>query len=190
MPSVSAPFGFRVANHPSGIIRPRALNGGIASAYGSDIFSGMPVILNTNGTLTQGAGASDIVGVFAGCEYDPGGNGRRVYTPNWVASSTYVAGSMVAYYHEDPDLVYEVQSSATLAATSVGDQADVTSVTAGSTVTGQSAAMFGTLVGAGVQGQFRILELADYLDNAWGDSFVVVRVQIARHQFVSNKLAI
>jgi hypothetical protein len=47
-----------------------------------------------------------------------------------------------------------------------------------------------TLAGAGAQKQLRIMDLAPYPDNAWGDTYTIVRVQIARHQYVSNKVAI
>jgi len=34
----------------------------------------------------------------------------------------------------------------------------------------------------GAQGQLQILDLAPYVDNAWGDNFTIVRVQVARRQ--------
>ena len=64
------------------------------------------------------------------------------------------------------------------------------SATAGSTTTGLSQAMLGTVVGAGSQGDFRIIDIAPYIDNEWGDSFVIVRVQISRHQYTANIVAI
>lgn len=193
MPSAAGPQGFIPYKHASGIIRPAAQQpDGIASGYGTTIYGGTPITLDTGGTWVIGAGATDLGGIFSGCEYDPAdGSGRR-YSSMWLASATYIAGSMVMYYHrfDDPMQYYWVQSAATLAATSVGDQADASNITAGSTVTQMSQATLGTLVGAGVQGQFRIIELAADIDNAWGDSFVNVVVQPARSQFFSNKVAI
>jgi hypothetical protein len=43
-----------------------------------------------------------------------------------------------------------------------------------------------TLKGAAAVGNFRILGLAPYADNAWGDSFTVVRVQIAKNQILTE----
>lgn len=191
MSLTSAPFGFRPIFHPSGLIRAQAFPDGIASAYGSALYMGMPVILNTNGTITQGTAAADILGVFAGVSYIPSGGGRPIYQPNWVASTAYDAGTMMAYVYTDPDIVYDVQADGSIAATAVGDQADVSNVTNGSSYTGMSqATLSATLKGAGVQGQFRIIGLQLTPDNAWGDTYTKVQVQVARHQYISNKTAI
>jgi len=45
-------------------------------------------------------------------------------------------------------------------------------------------------VGSGSNGQFRIVDLAPYPDNAWGDAYTVVRVQVSNPQFVSSVNAI
>jgi hypothetical protein len=42
----------------------------------------------------------------------------------------------------------------------------------------------------GAQGQFRILGLYEAQDNAWGDTYTVVKVAIAQHQFVASKVGI
>jgi len=31
----------------------------------------------------------------------------------------------------------------------------------------------------------RVVDLAPYTDNAWGDSYVIVRVQISKHQYAA-----
>mgnify|MGYP000390794777 FL=1 len=67
MSATSAPFGFRPAYNPIGL--DRAKKYAIAAAYGTQINKGMPVILNTNGTVVAGTAAADLLGVFAGCEY-------------------------------------------------------------------------------------------------------------------------
>jgi hypothetical protein len=46
------------------------------------------------------------------------------------------------------------------------------------------------LVGSGSAGQFRIVDLAPYPDNNWGDAFVIVRVQVSKPQFVATVNAI
>jgi hypothetical protein len=47
-----------------------------------------------------------------------------------------------------------------------------------------------TAVGAGVQGQLRVVDLAPYVDNAWGDAYTTVRVVIANSQFFGAVTAI
>lgn len=189
MPSTAAPFGFIPSWHPSGQMRPRALPGGISAAYANTILQYQPVLLATTGVLNEVTSAADFVGVFAGVEYTPTG-GRPVVSKMWVGGTSFEAGSLTAYYYEDPLIQYRCQSAATLAATAVGDQADESNFTAGSTTTGLSAATLGTLVGAGVQGMWRIESLFPDVDNAWGDTYVNVLVSVARHQYVSNKVAI
>jgi len=191
MSAVNAPFGFKPIYHPSGLIRAQAFPDGIASTYGTAIYAGMPVILNTNGTITAGTSNADILGVFAGVQYTPAGGGRPIIQPNWPAAATYDAGTCTAYVYTDPDIVYKVQADGSVAATARGDQADVSNVSNGSVYTGTSqSTLSASLKGVGVQGQFRIIDL--FLDpgNAWGDAFTVVNVQIARHQYISNKVAV
>lgn len=189
MSAVSAPFGFRPSYSPIGFDRAKKYT--IASAYGTAIFKGQPVILNTNGTITAGTAAADILGVFAGCEYVDA-TGKPNVSPTWPAGQTVLSGTVpVAWVYDDPENVYEVQSDGSIAQTAIGDQADVSNASAGSTSTGQSAAtLSATLAGAAAQAQFRIVGFAQNLDNAPGDAFTVVQVKIARHQFVSNKVAI
>ena len=200
MSSTNAPYGFRAARHPSGMVRSNPYT--VASAYAANIFKGDPVRLVTAGTIElgtadgtrTGALTQDLIGVFAGCEYTDA-QGKRVVSPFWPGGQ--VATEIVAYVWDDPMTEFEVQSDGTLASSAVGDQANTSNlntnlygVAGGSTLTGLSSATLGTLVGAGVQGQFRITEIYPAVDNAWGDSHVLVRVQIARHAYVTAKTAI
>ena len=188
MPSTAAPFGFKPAYHPSGQIRAKALPAGISAAYSSTMYQYQPVLLN-NGVLNPVTSAVDFIGVFAGCEYTATG-GRPVVSNIWTASTSFVAGTMVAYYYEDPAIQYLCQSAATLALTSLGDQADTSNFTNGNSTTGLSTCTLGTLVGSGVQGMWRIVGLYPGVDNAWGDTYVNVYVSVATSEYVSNKVAI
>ena len=189
MSSTSAPFGFRPVYHPTGLDRAVALAGGIASGYNTGILKNQPVALDTNGNIIIATAGSAFIGVFAGVEYTDA-SGRRQINNQWPANTAYQTGSCIAYYYQEQTIVYEVQSNATLAQTSIGDQCNMASATAGSTTTGLSAAMLGTVVGSGSQGDFRIIDLAPYAGNAWGDPYVIVRVQISRHQYTANIVAI
>ena len=189
MVAVSAPFGLRAVFHPSGQTRPVALYDGITSAYNTNIFQGQPVLLTTAGVLNPVA-ANNVAfqGAFDGVEFTDV-QGRRRVSNFWPANT--VGTEIIAYYYSDPDLVYEVQADGSLAATSVGDQANFSNFAAGSTVTGQAATTISaTLAGAGNQGQVRILGRSLRADNIWGDAFTVVQVQVSRHQFVNPQTAI
>jgi hypothetical protein len=187
-----APFGLRPIYHPSGVVRPRGLYQGIATGYATDLYQGTPVLMTTSGVLNVAVNGSDMIGVFDGVEYVDS-NGRRQYVKRWTASTAPTGTDWIAYYYEDPAIVYEIQCNGSLAQTSIGDQLNFDATqTAGSgnnTTQLSSAAASSTLAGAAAQGMLRILTLSQYVDNAWGDAFTIVQVQIARHQQVSNKVA-
>ena len=84
---------------------------------------------------------------------------------------------------------FEVQASGSVAQTAIGDQVNVNNFAANAAGYSQ-ATVDPTVVAAGNQGQFRVMGLALRPDNAWGDAFTILRVAIARHQFVANKVAI
>jgi hypothetical protein len=186
MSASSSPFGFIPADHPTG--HARAYPYTIASAYGTALYKYNPVILNTNGTITAGTTAADLLGIFAGVEYTDS-TGKPTWSNYWPASTT--ATNITAYVWADPEIVYNVQANGSIAQTAIGDQADVVNPTTGSTSTGLgSSALNSTLAGAGSQGQFRIIGFNGDPGNAVGDAYTVVQVQLARSQFVANKVAI
>jgi hypothetical protein len=137
MSATNAPFGLRPAFHPSGLDRAQALAGGIASGYGSDILKGQPVRYVTGGTIEPAAAGQSFAGAFAGVEFTDT-TGRRRVSNYWPASTAYQTGSCVAYFYNDPLIVYEIQADGSLAQTAIGDQADLSNTTAGSNVTGLS----------------------------------------------------
>jgi hypothetical protein len=197
MSATSAPFGLRPAFHPSGLDRAQALANGIPSAFASNIFKGQPVryqttaIGGTLGTITPATTSGAWVGAFAGVEFTDT-TGRRRVSNYWPASTAYQTGSCVAYFYNDQNIVYEIQASGTMAQTTIGNEFNFASVTAGSATTGLSACTLDhtSAVGNGVQGQMRVVDIAPYPDNDWGDSFTIVRVVCANSQFFGAVTAI
>jgi hypothetical protein len=98
----------------------------------------------------------------------------------------------VAYFYNDQNIVYEIQSDATIAQTSIGNEYNFSNIAAGSTTTGLSQATLGvsTAVGNATQGQMRVVDIAPYPDNNWGDAYVIVRVVVANSQFFGAVTAI
>ena len=190
MSATSAPFGMRPAFHPSGLDRAQALTDGILSGYSSDILKGQPVKMDTSGQI-QVAGTGDaFLGAFSGVEWTDT-TGRRRVSNYWPASTAYQTGSCIAYYYDDPLIVYEVQGAGSFAQTSIGDEYDLTNTTAGSNVTGLSQCTLGTTAaGSGNNKQMRVIGLAPYPGNAWGDSYTIVRATISKSQYqaVSNAI--
>jgi len=182
MAATLAPFGFKPIYHPSGVIRPKALIGGIVSGYGTAIFVGQPIKMATTGVIQAASADETILGVFAGCEYTP--TGQRPSGGYWPDSTSYETGSMVAYYYDDPELIYAVQCDGSLAQTAVLDCANSSNTSNGSTTTGLSAAtLSASLVGAGNPATWRDMDLYNVQDNAWGDTYTIAQVRIAEHQF-------
>jgi hypothetical protein len=203
MSLTSAPFGLRPAFHPSGLDRAQALANGIVSGYATDILKGAPVRYNSTagtsvaaGTITNAAASGAWSGAFAGVEFTDT-TGRRRVSNYWPASTTFQAGSCIAYFYNDQNIVYEIQTDATIAQTSLGGEYNFSAtagltVTSGSNVTGLSSTCLGvsTAVANGVQGAMRIVDIAPYVDNNWGDPFVIVRVVNAQSQYFGSVTAI
>jgi hypothetical protein len=184
MSATNAPFGLRPAFHPSGLDRAQALAGGIPSAYNTDILKGQAVLyVAGSGTIEPvNATGDSLSGAFAGVEWTDT-TGRRRVSNYWPANTAYQTGSCVAYFYNDPNIVYEIQADGSVAQTSIGLDANLSNFAAGSNVTGLSqATLSASILSTGVQGQVQVLDLAPYVDNAWGDAYTIVRVQVARRQ--------
>jgi len=187
MSATSAPFGLRPAFHPSGLDRAQALAGGIPSGYASDILKGQPVLYVAGSGVIEPVNATGdaVSGAFAGVEFTDT-TGRRRVSNYFPANTAYQTGSCVAYFYNDPNIVYEIQSTGSIAQTAVGLDMNFSNFAAGSNVTGLSqATLTATVLGTGVQGQVQVLDIAPYPDNDWGDAYTIVRVQIARRQIAA-----
>ena len=209
MSSVSAPFGLRPAFFPTGLERAQCLQNGITSGYNANIFKGQPVSYvnaanvgstgSANGTIIatpQASGASTsqqyaIAGSFQGVEFTDT-TGRRRVSNFWPAGTTVQSGSVTnAYFYNDLNIVYEIQADGSMAQTSIGNEYIITNITSGNSTTGLSTATLGsaTAVANGNQGQVRVVDLGQGVDNAWGDAYTVVRVQLASTNFYGQYTA-
>jgi hypothetical protein len=195
MSSTLAPFGMRPLFHPTGLDRAQNMIGAIVSGHAFNLFKFAPVALNTSGLIIPDSSTTDFIGVFAGVQY-PDSLGRPTFSNNWVSGTVTGTGPIWVFVWTTPDIVYEVQANGSVVQAALGDQANFSATagqtqTSGSTLTGLSTcAISSTLAGAGVQGKVRIYDLQRRPDNDWGDTYTIVQVQIAQHQYVSDKLAI
>ena len=197
MSATSAPFGLRPAFHPSGLDRAQALAGGIASAFNTDIFKGQPVRYNTTAiggtlcTICPATISGAWVGAFAGVQWTDT-TGRARVSNYWPANTAYTAGTCVAYFYNDPNIVYEIQADGTLAQTSIGDEYPFSNVTVGSTTTGLSQCTLNRAspAAADATSQMRVVDIAPYPGNDWGDAFTIVRVVNSQSQFFGSFAAI
>lgn len=173
------PFGLRPVGHmTSGVVRQHA--GSIASGYAANIFLNTPVVLNASGLLevAVAGGTNNLVGSFAGCEYTAA-DGRRVVSKYWPSGT--VATEIVAYYYRDPEILYEVQSTGSIAAVDLGSLVSLSNPGNGSVATGFSTATCGLTGGT----QLQVVGFNAEQDNVAGDAFTKIQVLIARHQFAA-----
>lgn len=178
MSSTSAPFGLRPVYSPSGVVRPTAYS--IAANYSTTIYQNQPVKL-VDGNL-EAAGVNDrFIGTFQGVEWTDS-DGRRRVSNKWVAQAN--ATEIVAYATLDPTIVYEIQSNAAMDATTIGAQYDFTAAS-GNATTGLSSQMLDVSSIAN-NAAFRVIGITPGPNNAWGDTYVIVQVQISEHQNVAD----
>jgi len=197
MSATSQPFGLRPAFFPTGLERAQALYNGIPSGYAENIFKGSAVYYAPGtGHIEPVLATTDLVsGSFQGAQWTDT-NGRLRVSNFWPANTPYIEGAapgsqMIAYFYNDQQIVYEIQTSATIDQTSIGDEFNFSNINAGNTTTGLSTMTLNPAgVGSGEQGQVRVVDISFYPDNAWGDPFVIVRVQMANTQFVAPSTAI
>lgn len=181
MSSTAAPFGLKPVYHPSGEIRPFTTS--ILAAYSTHIFQYSPVKLAA-GVLNLAAATDRAIGSFVGVQYTDA-TGRRVFSNWWTGDAN--ATDVMAWYTQDPWTVYEIQGTGSIAQDDIGEQADwsTNDTNSGSTVTGLSNVSLGTPA-AGASNGLRIIGIAQGPDNAWGDAFTIVQVQISEHQNVAD----
>ena len=199
MSATSAPFGLRPAFHPSGLDRAFALangiqavstSGNVSAGYASNILKGQPVKMNTAGYIEVASSGDAFLGAFAGVEWTDA-TGRRRVSNYWPANESFQVGSVIAYFYQDANIVYEIQAAGSLTQAAIGDEFDITNETAGSTTTGLSQATLGTTAaGSGSAKQMRVIDLAPYPDNAWGDAYTIVRAVISESQYAGTVNAI
>lgn len=184
MSSVAAPFGLRPLYHLSGELRNSAYRGTLVISAAQTLYEGTPVVYTpSTKTFAQVdanssplTATSVVLGAFMGIEYDDV-NKRRVFS-NFIAGSTTISttSNVVVYIADDPNIVFAVQSSGSLAETSRGLQFNLTNLTAGSTVTGLSACtLASSAVSTGGYGHFLVTELFKDVGNDWADTYTTVQ---------------
>lgn len=171
MANTNRPHGFVPVGHLSGgIIRHNISPYTFAAAYNANVFTGDVVMLANTGYLQVAtAGSTNLVGVFAGCQWiDTDGSVR--FSRYWPASQAVKTGTTPEIWlYDDPNIIYEVQAwTATTgywAQTMNGNNADLKANTAGSTLTGQSGMELDLDSIAATTANFRILGPSPAPDN-------------------------
>ncbi len=188
MPSTLNPFGLRPVYHPSGEANIVTKTGQISSAYASQINQYQPVVLTAStGTLAPCTASGDqAIGVFLGCEFTPAG-GRPTWSNFWPASTSLQTGiGAIAYYTDDPTIVYEIQATGSMAQSTQGKEYVLSNFTATNGLGFSSCTLnSGTSATAGGTAQVQVVDKGLGVDNDWGDTYTVVRVKLSNSQFAA-----
>jgi hypothetical protein len=184
MSTTSTPFGFQPVYHASGFVRPAAFT--LANNAAVTLLQYQPVAINTStGVVTPATVGGAFVGTFMGVEFTDS-DGRRRVSNKFIANTP--ATDVTAYITRDPAIVYQIQANGSVAISNIGNQFDFGSITAGNTTVGLSQAVLDTasVVASGGTAQMRVIGITPGPDNAWGDAYTIVQVQISEHQDVAT----
>jgi len=184
MSTTSTPFGFQPVYHASGFVRPAAFT--LANNAAVTLLQYQPVAINTStGVVTPATVGGAFVGTFMGVEYTDS-DGRRRVSNKFLANTP--ATDVTAYITRDPSIVYQIQANGSVSISNIGNQFDFASITSGSTVVGLSTCTLDTasVVASGGTASMRVIGITPGPDNAWGDAYTIVQVQISEHQDVAT----
>jgi len=220
MSTVFQPFGLKPVYHPSGLDRATAFAGTntynpgttytapYSLSSGQSFFQFQPVAITTTGQLTianQTASSGKVFGVFDGVEYT-NSDGRRSVAKYASKTTLDASTNIIFWIFSDPALVYEAQVNGSATTAAIGTEYNFDTTT-GSTVTDgysignggagfSTTALLATSVGTGNQGQVRVVGLGREVaypggyNNAWGDAYTIVQVQICNNQFAAASVSV
>jgi len=192
MATTAAPYGLRPINLIGGQLfagSTRQIK--IASAYNSNIFFGDIVALSSNGVIVKVANvgsAADqfpagVVGVFLGCTYTDPNLKYKLNSQYWPTGT--VASDAMAYVCDDPDTLFQIQASASVAQADLGLNFPVVQ-TAGSTTTGNSKVALNAAGGATTSTiGMRLVDFVDGPFSTVGDAFTdcIVKFNFGQHSY-------
>tara|TARA_R100000935_G_scaffold3558_3_gene9006 strand:+ start:8498 stop:9082 length:585 start_codon:yes stop_codon:yes gene_type:complete len=139
----------------------------IAANYGTSIFQGDLVMQVTGGGVEIHAdgGTVPIVGVFNGCMFTDPTTKEQKFSNYYPASTN--ASDLIAFIHDDPNTVFEIQADATFPVADLLGNFDIVYTNAGSTFTGISGAELDVTTGATTAGlPLKAIDISQDPDNS------------------------
>ena len=168
MANKDAPFGLR----PVGELGSEIQNGGtskylITSGDGQAIYKGDLVKLESTGYITASTDGDSVraIGVFNGCFYNDPTTQKPTWSNYYPGSITTTVGDIEAFVYDDPNQLFLIQDEGTLAQTNVGNNADIATYVAGSTINGQSKVELSSTAAASAA-TFRIVRICEDPENS------------------------
>jgi len=155
----------------------------IANNYGTNIFQGDLVMQVTGGGVEIHAdgGTVPIVGVFNGCMFTDPTTKEQKFSNYYPASTN--ASDLIAFIHDDPNTVFEIQANAAFPVADLFGNFDVIYTNSGSTITGIAGAELEVSTGATTAGlPLKAIDISQDPDNSdVGSSNTNVLVVIQNH---------
>lgn len=202
MTNINAPFGLRPVKHRNG----QHYNGAFRSYFvpasdGTALFVGDPVVKtgtsNTTNVSAPGAGSFQVGSLPVVTRATAGTTNRITGVIVGFAGDANsplnrpASTDRVVYVCDDPDVLFEIQSSGALAATDVGLNSVITFAVSGSAFTGKSGAQLDQSVLATTAAhQLAIVELVNREDNFPTLTASKVLVRINNHTEVAGAAGI
>ena len=196
------PFGFRPFFHPSGSANPRQKYGPVQTPPLNSLYTGQPLQVDSSGNFVPAVTfgtpneVAPVKGIFGGIEYaDQNGFVQEAaYFPagtvtfNSAASGVNLGDPYSTFVKpviwQDPQIEFQVQANGTLNPSAIGQSFDIDPSTIElANITGISAVALNATPVAGGNGNFIVTELAEQINNQWGDPYTIVLVKFNLTQF-------
>ena len=190
MANVNNPYGLRALGNLSATGAQKQYAYTINDNQAGAIFQGDLVTL-VGGYLVKFAPATHVsaIGVFNGCFYNDPTTQKPTWKNYYPGSINITTGSIQASVLDDPSQLFTIQVNGTMTRAAIGNNADVTGSTTGSTVTGVSAMTLDFATQATTAAlNLKIIGLYDLPNNELGANAQVV-VKINEHRYGSAGVA-
>jgi hypothetical protein len=190
MANVNSPYGLRALGNLSATGAQKQYGYTINDNQAGAIFQG-DLVTVVSGYLVKFVPNSNVsaVGVFNGCFYNDPTTQKPTWKNYYPGSINITSGSIVASVIDDPNQLFTIQVNGTMTQAAIGNNADVTDSTTGSTITGVSAMTlnFATQATSAAL-NLKIVGLFETPNNALGANAQVV-VKINEHRYGSPGVA-
>jgi hypothetical protein len=189
MPNVNKAFGLRPVGNLSATGAQKQYGYYIQSGYATAIYQGDLVVVYDGYIIKYDAATHAApTGVFNGVQYnDPTRADKPTWKNYYPGNITPNIGPIDCEVLDDPSQLFLIQAAGTITQADIGKNADPTSGTGGSNITGVSAATLGTPAKTAAL-TMKIVGLSNQAGNELG-KYAVVVVKLNQHQYGSVGVA-
>ena len=151
MANQDAPFGFRAVGGMGSSYETQGTSKyQINDNYGSSIYQGDVVMTGDGGTdagsstsvagyiAPAAVGDNNNVGIFNGCFFNDPTTQKPTWKNYYPASTNITTGKIDAFVYDNPQQLFEAQTSGTFTQSDAGNLGDIGTYVAGSTINGRS----------------------------------------------------